>query len=926
MPHQETDRVSVPFRLTGCYRIPGWQDWTADYESRIGAALARSPQVVAAARKTLSRLFDVLWQDCALRDPGLTGDEIGRRVVSAFFLDDLTSAGQTGIEDFERRMERITFLRSEPSPQDVERGDWSLREVMTAIYNAAYFRSAVLATRGDGTAANSSPDEGEVSFKALVHRLWLSTDTPRRERARQARALGLNTRHLDPYAYFLGADSKLLAQRLASASTPVGYNFARDVYALGCMSFYSGVGDELEIAQSQRARQARVDSSSAERRHNRAHWERLGLPLSAAERAFLATDEDSFLTLEGFDVEEYPVGQVLKDAFGHPDEEATREKLKQEKGVLDVQFHHDYGSPRDAVSGQYPLTKVVKVLARQVVAHRYRRGDLSDTTLCGPEFPLSWMSGWAYYDIDPGSHWYRSVTAKGFPVATGVSGTTARMLATFGWLNVPGCRARDFLYALMGWMLPARDHSLYEIVRGAQMALLTRGHERNEVGPEGFAMRQRTLLGPDHRAEEEFLAGLTTTDDVMRAYRTFHDLCLRETLRPADAARLSPDSLPYEFYIGRVEANELHEADPPQLREARDVLDSFRKISEHRSMAEADRQGDPEVARSLTWLFGSDARISGERDLAAQWKLVQDAARRMVDRIHPAHLVAVGVYTTDSHQAINFLLEFDQRVPGPITSWVDAPTHMALRRWFKALVRAHADTEMSNASNPDLPYLLTRGDICEEAYSALNNALQEWRWARAGEGKAEKLRSVHERTEDFCRVIDRLPMDTVVAELKTHVDLSYEALERLPGYVGRTHRGDWALSGGKGFLDAIGAVFGTYGRPGSKITFTTLTSSTPHRGKAVDFAKKNASRKATHGKPVLLNLDLAEGDGCFIDRFSQAIGEKEVLIKPGTRFRVTAREPHRAYPNRDELIEEIDLAPDAPRPGAWSLLSFVGTR
>ncbi|WP_372405195.1 hypothetical protein [Streptomyces luteireticuli] len=918
MPHQEKDPTGAPPRPAGCYQIPGWQDWTADYEAKVGAALARSPQAVGAARKTLSRLFEVLWQDCSLSNPESTGDEIARKVVGAFYLDDLTSAGQTGIEDYEQRMERITFLRSEPSQRDVERGDWSLREVMTAIYNAAYFRSGILAKRGKGNAA-------DVSFKALVHRLWLSSETPRRERVQRARELGLNTRHLDPYAHFLATDTHLLVQRAATALTPVGYNFARDVYALGCLSFYSGAGDTYEIAQSQRARQARVDLDSVERKQNRAHWERLGLPLSAAERAFLATDEDSFLTLEGFDVEEFPVDQVLKDPFGNPDEHATRKKLKEEKGVLDVQFHH--GSVRDPETDEFPLVKVVKVVARQVVAHRYRRSDLGSTTLSGPEFPLPWMSGWAYYDIDPGSHWYRSVTAKGFPVATGVSGTTARMLATFGWLDVPGCRARDFLYALMGWMLPARDHSLYEILRGAGMALLTPGHERNKVGPEGSTLRQRTLLGQEHRAEQEFLAGLMATDDVRRTYRTFHDACLKEVLQPADAARLDPDSVPHEFYADRVQANALQEADPAQLKEARNIIETFRKVVEdYRSMAEVALQGDRETARSIRWILASDARIGQERNLAAHWKLVQDAARQLVDRVHPAHLVALGVYTTHSHQAMNYLLEFDQRMPGPITSWVDAPTQMAMRKWFKALVKAYADARLGDGVIPDLPYVLTKSSTCRTAYAALNGALWNYHPATTDEEKAEKLRAVHERTEDFRRAIDRLPMDTVVAELRTHVDLAHEALERLPGYTGKTHRGDWALSGGMGFLDAIGAAFGTYGRLGSKVTFTTLTSSTLDRGTAVKFAQKNASWNATHGKPVLLNFDLTEGEGCLIERFSLAEDEKEVLIKPGTRLRVAAREMRLAHPENpenDELIEEIDLVPDDSRAGSWSLLDFV---
>ncbi|MEU2834883.1 hypothetical protein ABZ667_40675 [Streptomyces lavendulae] len=925
MPHQETARTAAPFRLAGCYRIPGWQDWTADYETKVGAALARSPRVVGAARKTLSRLFEVLWQDCALSHPGLSGEEIGRKVVSAFFLDDLTSAGQTGVEVHERRLERITFLRSEPSPRDVERGDWSLREVMTAIYNAAYFRSGVLAKRDKETGAQASPGpEGDVSFKALVHRLWLSSDAPRKERLQRARELGLNIRHLAPYAHFLSVDTKLRVQRAATALTPLGHNFARDVYALGCMSFYSGVGDTYEIAQSQAARRARADRDPGEYMRNRSHWERLGLPLSGPERAFLAADESSYLTLEGFDVEEFPVDQVLKDHFGFPDEEATREKLLREKGVLDVQFHHDYAGPRDPVNDQYPIVKVLKVVAKQVEAHRLRLGDLSGAAFSGPEFPLPWMSGWAYHDIDPGSGWYRSVTAKGFPVATGVSGTTARMLATFGWLNVPGCRARDFLYALMGWMLPARDHSLYEILRGAGMALLTPGHERNEVGPDGLTMRQRTLLGPDHREEEQFLADLTVTNEVMSTYRAFHELCLKETLHQADVERLSPETMPYDFYTDRVKAGTFHEADLPMLKEAQKVIASFRRISEeYRSLAEVYGKGDQEAAKSIMWITASDARITQEENLAAHWKLIRDAAKQVAGRVHPAHLVALGAYTTDSHQAMNYLLEFDQHMPGTITSRLDAPTQTAMRTWLKAMVRSDAQARLSQDAEPDLPYLLTRNDACSVEYEALNSALGDCRHASNDEEKTEKQRVVHECVEAFCRAIDRLPMDAVVAELKTHVDLAYEALEKLPGYTGRTHRGDWALSGGNGFLDTIGATFGTYGRPGSKTTFTTLTSTTLKRELAVLFAKKNASRNAAHGKPVLLNLDLSKGEGCFIDRFSLAVGEKEVLIKPGTRLRVTAREMRPVQPNQTELIEEIDLASDDSRPGAWSLLSFV---
>ncbi|MFC7510812.1 hypothetical protein ACFQV4_07375 [Streptomyces thermocarboxydus] len=51
-----------------------------------------------------------------------------------------------------------------------------------------------------------------------------------------------------------------------------------------------------------------------------------------------------------------------------------------------------------------------------------------------------------------------------------MSGTTTRMLKTFQWINVPGADVFDFRMAVMGWMLPSWDHSLYEILRGSWAA------------------------------------------------------------------------------------------------------------------------------------------------------------------------------------------------------------------------------------------------------------------------------------------------------------------------------------------------------------------------------------------------------------------------------------------------------------------------
>ncbi|WP_081415679.1 eCIS core domain-containing protein [Aquimarina latercula] len=83
---------------------------------------------------------------------------------------------------------------------------------------------------------------------------------------------------------------------------------------------------------------------------------------------------------------------------------------------------------------------------------------------------LPWVSGNAMFEISPDDSWYKKIHDQlRMPVVAGVSGTTTRMLKAYQFLNVPNSDL-DFRLALMGWMLPVWDHSLYEILRGSHIA------------------------------------------------------------------------------------------------------------------------------------------------------------------------------------------------------------------------------------------------------------------------------------------------------------------------------------------------------------------------------------------------------------------------------------------------------------------------
>lgn len=83
--------------------------------------------------------------------------------------------------------------------------------------------------------------------------------------------------------------------------------------------------------------------------------------------------------------------------------------------------------------------------------------------------PLPWREG--AVALRPISNpWSRRVRSFGIPVQTGISTTTARMLLAARLIGLDPRQQETFLGALMAWMLPGKDHTLFEIQRGAGIA------------------------------------------------------------------------------------------------------------------------------------------------------------------------------------------------------------------------------------------------------------------------------------------------------------------------------------------------------------------------------------------------------------------------------------------------------------------------
>ena len=112
---------------------------------------------------------------------------------------------------------------------------------------------------------------------------------------------------------------------------------------------------------------------------------------------------------------------------------------------------------------------------REEAYTRSKMTGVTDATYATTRLP--WITGHAYYKMSDTNQWVKEIRGRlKMPVVAGVSGTTTRMLTAFKWLHTGG-DPLDFRLALMGWMLPAWDHSLYEILRGSHLADVKRPEE-----------------------------------------------------------------------------------------------------------------------------------------------------------------------------------------------------------------------------------------------------------------------------------------------------------------------------------------------------------------------------------------------------------------------------------------------------------------
>lgn len=472
---QRLGEGEAPFDHAQYYAHTNWQASAEQFEQRLGAYAFRHPKALAAARKTVHRLKQLLiaYSRVAHKDSALAN--------KAFFQDDRTSGGQVG--------EKMTTAQI----NDFFSRDGNVRELMTAVYNAAYYNKGA-----------------QLSLKEILNAII-------GPQPQLASTLGMNEEELKKHSAFLNGWTRPVLWAGANL-VGKGYNYEKDPYALGGLLWQSEpetlVGDTREMIDSQGPRKERDEAAKAFHRKSPQDYEDRGAPLSARELEFA-------------------------------------------------------GKP-------------------------------------GPTDKLPWNEGAAYWEIQQNEAWPKANAERGIPIVAGMSGTTTRMLKTFQWINVSGVDVFDYRMALMGWMLPSWDHSLYEILRGSWAAGVKGPGETAARAGKGAALMYQTIAP---FTEEELRQNVCVDGQFPHELMYLAEANAARAVAPAAGGFMEPGQATAGLARDKYDAFV-----------AGDVLPATKQITE--------------------------------------WKQRNDGAstQAVAEKFKPAHATALMTYTGGAHQMINSVL------------------------------------------------------------------------------------------------------------------------------------------------------------------------------------------------------------------------------------------------------------------------------
>ncbi|WP_234314857.1 lonely Cys domain-containing protein [Streptomyces sp. NRRL F-5135] len=426
---------------------------------------------------------------------------------------------------------------------------------------------------------------------------------------------------------------------------------------------------------------------------------------------------------------------------------------------------------------------------------------------------------------------YREVhDSRGLRRVGGEHGPALRLLRTYAALGASPAELLALRDALVAWAIPADLQSLHEILRASH----------------------RLGLGTD--AER--------------------DLALR------DGAGL------HAWVADSVRTSDAHGTDA-------DVPSSTRLVPPHRALYAERMTFGRDITRSKLDLPDGlvalvDAALAGtlpadtdrSRALHAWLDRHGDAGRQALERLDPAHLTAVHLYSGPDYRLMKAFLNGERFGAG----------------LGRRLVRLNAwatTWRMAEVGAADLLPMTLRA---QPGFAALFDAMWD----------VDDLQESTPEVAGLRRRLDAMA-DAVYEELSLHIDMAIEALETLPPVNDDVWWGDRGLPGP---LDAPSTDSPVYGR--DRITMPFFRSTALRQDSALGFMYRS---KGTPGDSHLGLVHVARSTAREVNPFAVLPLETEALYPPGASFDISTRTivPADARTTPYESIDarEVTLRQDA---------------
>ena len=457
---KRTKRIGSGYK--SMYKTPEFKEAQATFEKRLGIYAFKHPRSYNAVNKGLTKMKKVLVTYYKEKITDIEDErEKERKILRQAFTTSRhpDSSGQVGsnISDHDLDLiigntiyhpgqgavtkDELDKLKKDKDAIVVASNAGNLREKITAFYNAAYYSYGknCIADKSDGTGG------ANFTFKNILEKEVIGKKT------KKLRSYDASELPKDAKKEQLEENKEIGHARQGSIIDKLGLNFKAVM--------------DIRRKTSQNIRRAGFLSAWFNRTHKRDVLDCISLALNAPTfKEKLRYIKNYFFKLEWY--------------MNNPDKKRT--KKKQRNLIRKINYQHEMGldlSERekefqtDYMQKHLPNT-LQEELANGTKTQKHvdkRMQNIKEAFNADKTDINTIIRNGKYYKFVSG--WYgKRLEKKGFSLINGTSGTTSRMLTIYralGFNNKKDCL--DFRLALMGWMLPEEDHSLYEILKGSHV-------------------------------------------------------------------------------------------------------------------------------------------------------------------------------------------------------------------------------------------------------------------------------------------------------------------------------------------------------------------------------------------------------------------------------------------------------------------------